>query len=873
MTKWFYLLAALTWAVGGPAQARPPHQVLEESNDRIHRFQMDNGMTGLIKPDRSAPVVAIELWFGTGSMHEDDLLGAGMAHYVEHMIFKGTPTQRPGDITRTLNDAGARVNAYASLDRTVFHLVMPAEHWETGLAVFSDAVIHAAFPEDEWQDEQTVILQEMKMGRDDPNRELGALLRRTAYRVHPYRHPVIGYEELFLQTTREDLLSFYHRHYTPENLIFVLVGDVDPTAAEQAVRAAFAPFERRLSRPVVIPSEPPQMAPRVERKTGAYQIARASWGFHTVAIHHPDAAALDVLAALVGWGQSARLTTDLRDRQRLVHSISAWSFTPGDPGLFGLTAQFEPEQEAALIEAVAQKIERWREELFEPEELDRARRQMLMSSISSLQDMQGQARSMASGEFYARDPRFTERYLQRLEAITPETLRTVAQRYLRPENLSLVLLIPEQPEETVAPAEDDPLLGEPVRLTLSNGIPLIVREDHRLPLTHVSIALLGGVLSETPDRQGITRLMADLLPRGTSTADARELAGRMDALGASLQPFSGLNSFGLEGTSLAEDLPALLAQMAEILLDPAFPEHELDRQRARQIASLRAAREQPMNLADQLVRAALHPGEHPYQWTPLGSEEALAALDRAALQAHLARHLNRDNIAIAVFGHCTPEEALALVEPLFADMPAGDRMASQPPSTPTALPAREERREPRQQTIYMRGFPGVDLRDERVDALNLLQTALSGLSSELSTEVREKRGMAYFVGARNLAGLAPGRFYFYAGTYEEAVAELDQLIDAEIQRIVTDGLSEQEFLRAQAQLLGDSHSRLQDNASLAQMATLNELYGMGYRYGFDHAARIRQVTNEAVRAAARSLLDPDRQITVVIYPEQNDNAR
>ncbi len=848
--------------------ADDPLAVLRASNDRIHRFAMDNGIVGVVKPDRSAPVAAIQLWFGTGSIHEDNFLGAGLSHYVEHMIFKGTPTRTPGDISRQIGSAGGRVNAYTSFDRTVFHVVLPSENWETGLDVLSDAVMNAAFPADEWESERQGIVQEMKMHRDDPRRELNRLLWSTAFRVHPYRHPVIGYEEVFLQTTRQDLLDFFRRHYTPDNMIFAVAGDVDPGEVERRAREAFAGFRRRARAPVIIPAEPPQLAPRFARQVGRYEVSRAAWGWPTVALHHPDAAGLDVLAVVVGGGQSSRLTLALRDRLQLVHSISAWSFTPGEPGLFGIHATFDPEKEAEVIEAVRAEMASWRDSPFTDAEIDRARRQVLVSTLSALATARGQVHSIASGEFYAGDPRFSEAYLAALDAVTPETLHRLVDRYLRDTSRTLVLLTPEGATAEAAQADAEPLLRAPVRVTLDNGAPLIVREDRRLPLAYVTVAFLGGVISETEGNQGVTQFMADLLTRGTAARSAQDIAERLESLGASLTPFAGMNSFGLQGMSLSGDLDELLEMAAHVLVESAFPDTEVERQRRRQLADLRSQRERPMSIADDLVREALYP-EHPFRWTPLGAEATVARFSRDDLLAHLHRHLVAGNMALSVVGPVTPDEARARFNRHFAAIPRGDSSVALGAHTWPALPVTVRSREPREQTIYLMAFPGVDVRDGRGDALDLLQSALSGLSSNLGMEVREKRGLVYFVGAFQRAGLAPGRFVLYAGTSEEAVPEMQALMEAEIARLVNEGLTDEEIARAQAQLVGAFHASLQNSAALAQVNALNELYGRGYDYEFQREARLRALTREDVRRAAADILDLDRRVIAIVLPAEN----
>ena len=301
---------------------------IEKLAEGVQRHQFDNGLVCIIKEDFSAPLVSIQIWVGSGSAQEGEYLGGGLSHLIEHMIFKGTPTRKPADIARQIDDAGGTINAYTSLDRTVFWVDMPAEHWPTGLDVLVDAVTHASFPENEWRREKDVVRREMAMGNDNPDRVLSKLLWQTAYRVHPYRFPVIGREDIFNSLTRDDLIAFFRRNYTPDNMIVTVVGSVKADSAQTAVESRFRGIGHRARLFPAQTAEPPQLSPRLERKTGVYNISRLEMAWHTVDLSHPDAPALDILSVIAGGGNSSRLNQKIKESLKLAFSIDAWSFTP-----------------------------------------------------------------------------------------------------------------------------------------------------------------------------------------------------------------------------------------------------------------------------------------------------------------------------------------------------------------------------------------------------------------------------------------------------------------------------------------------------------------------------------------------------------------
>ena len=875
MKRLMHILLLAVILIAGLVRAAPPPSPLEtlkKSNAQLHRFVLDNGTVCLVKEDHSAPVAAVQIWVGSGAVNEGEYLGAGLSHFVEHMIFKGTPTRPVGEITKEINDAGGEINAYTAQDRTVFHATLPGKNWQVGFDVLADAVMHASFPKNEWARERKVILRELAMGKDNPDRQVYELMSDTAYRVHPYRVPVIGYEDVFKSATRDDLVKYFRRNYVPDNMIVVVVGDVNAADVEAHLRDTFKAFTRKFGHAEPLPTEPPQIAPRFARESGAYQVARLLWVYHTVALNDPDAAALDVLANIVGAGRSSRLVKKIREEQKLADEISAWSMTPKDPGLFGFNATFNPTNEAALLSAIQEEVDGWAAGGFSNDELDKAKRAVLVDELDGLQTMDGQADSYGSGEFYAGDPSFSERYLENVQAVDAGKLKEVVQRYLIPAHRTLVVLSPQESAQAVSTAPTAAAGTDVQKITLASGIPLIVREDHRLPFVFFCAALKGGLLSETAGNNGITRLMSDMLTRGTTAHTAQEIAQTVERLGGSLSPFCGRNSFGLQAFCLSQDADTFMALFSDCLLNSTFPADETDKQKMVQLSSIQQQREQPFFVAEEALRQALYPN-HPYRWDPEGTRESVQGLNRDALEEHYRRQLVRSNLVFSIFGDITKQQAQELAERYLSEIPNGPvpQFASATPCP--SLPCRAKRREPKEQTILLIGYPGVDLKDPRVDALTLIENALSGLSSDLGIAVREKRGLVYYVGAFDRPATEPGLFALYAGAREETAGEVEKLMDDETARLAKKGLRDDEIDRAKKQILAAQDMSLQDNGALAQTCALNELYGLGYNYSFTMEQRIQAITADRVREAAASIFKPALRAVSLVLPGKPDQKK
>src|SRR5437762_14103388 len=224
---------------------------------------LPNGLTIIVQEDRSAPVASVQAWCATGSVDEDQHLGAGLSHILEHMLFKGTKANPANAIAQKIQDVGGYINAYTSFDRTVFWIDVPKDGTGVALEVLSDAMMTSTLPAQEYAKEQEVIRREFAMGMDDPDRMAGQLLFATAYQRHPYRLPVIGQLEMFNQLTQEDVLRYYKTRYVPNNLTFVVVGDVETETVYQQLDGFFKDHPAKSLQPIYIPSEPPQLGLRV----------------------------------------------------------------------------------------------------------------------------------------------------------------------------------------------------------------------------------------------------------------------------------------------------------------------------------------------------------------------------------------------------------------------------------------------------------------------------------------------------------------------------------------------------------------------------------------------------------------------------------
>lgn len=832
---------------------------------------LDNGLTIIVREDHSAPVVSAQAWCMAGSIHEGKWLGAGLSHVLEHMLFKGTSTRPASRIDQEVQEAGGQMNAFTSFDRTVYHIDVPNTGARVALDILCDVMQNAALPADELENEMQVIVREMDMNMDDPGRRASRRLFETAYTRSPYRFTVIGYPDIFHRLQREDIRGYYEEKYAANNVFYVVAGDVKEPEVVAQIQAAYAKSRARPLPPVVLPEEPKQTGPREIIEEATIEIAHFHFAWHIPELRHTDVPALDVLAALLGHGRSSRLYRAIREKKGLVTSIEAWTYSPGNPGLLGLSAtaiadRFDPARLAMLEE-----VERIKAESIPAEELSKAVKQFIAGTLAARKTMQGQAQDLGGSWLAANDLNFSERYLAAIKRVRPADLHRVAREYLTTENRTLYALLPvgTAPRTTLAAvAEVDRAIQ---KFDFPNGLRLLVKEDHRLPFVEFRVVFKGGVLVESPENNGITQLTANLMLKGTRNRLAEEIAAQIESVGGAIDSYGGNNSFGINLEVMRGDFAEALGLLADVLLVPTFPTTELDRERGIQLAAIRAQKDQLLPSAFKTARRALF-GKSGYGLDVLGSEESVPRLQSADLRGFHQQHTVPGDCVLAIFGDVGTSVVREAVE---------KALGSWRPVAPSAIPPKRSeggrsstlasvRRttEPhdKKQAVLVICFPGATLFDPDHYALDLLQEACSDLGSRLFLRIREKLGLAYYVGAQNFVGPAPGYFAFYVGTAPDKLdlVEKEMLHEAELLR--AEGLTAEELNRAKAKIIGQKKIARQDLGHLAMATALHELHGLGYAHYNREDALFEAVTLSQIKAVAEKYLRPDGTVIATLKP-------
>lgn len=830
------------------------------------KFVLSNGLTVIVQEDRSAPVGSVQAWCAAGSTTEDRYLGAGISHILEHMLFKGTKTRSTNQIAQKIQDVGGYINAYTSFDRTVFWIDVPKDGVPMALDILADAMMNSTLPAEEYAKEQEVIRREFAMGQDDPERTLTQLLFATAYQHHPYRLPVIGLADIYNQLSHADVANYYRTRYVPNNLTFIIVGDVNASEVRAQLERLFKDHPARSLPPIFIPPEPLQLGRREVHEEFPSELTHFAMAWHVPEIMHPDVPALDLLSIILGEGRSSRLYRKVREETGLAFAITAFCYTPGEPGIFGVEATLDPKNREEAQRLICEIVERIRQDGVTAAELTKAKKTALTHELGSLATMRGQASDLGTNWFLTRNLNFSRDYFDQLQKITADDVRRVAQKYLRDQNLSVVSLNPKGSLAACNAAKPAVSAGDIQKFELSNGLRVLVREDPRLPLVAISAVFRGGLLAETPETSGITRLAAKCLLKGTKNRSAEQIAAELEEVGGDISAKGGNNTLAIKVDVTQADLALGTEILADVLLNATMPEQAIAREKEIQLAKIKAESEQPISVARNALKTELF-GQHPFALRGEGTPESLSHLNSKELLAFRDQYLVAKNGVIAVFGNVKLAEVKRLFEEKLSALPAGKLQLADAP-----IPEQLTRNRivtsqlDKAQAVLMIGFRGADVFSEDRHALELIDEASSDLGSRFFIRIREKMGMAYFVGAGQVQALVPGLFAFYLGTDPEKVDQVKKAFLQEVRKLASEGLTEVELNRARKKLVGQQQIQNQSNDAFAYLAALDELYGLGYNHYRELEPKVNAITLADIQRVARKYFAEQPYVLSIVQP-------
>ncbi len=867
----------------------------------ISEYTLPNGLRVLLFPDASKPTATVNITYLVGSRNEG-YGETGMAHLLEHMVFKGTPCHQ--NIPQELTEHGARPNGTTWLDRTNYFETFSAtdQNLTWALDLEADRMLNSYIARSDLTTEFTVVRNEFESGENDP---FGILMERTistAYLWHNYGNSTIGARADIENVPIERLQSFYRRYYQPDNAVLVVAGKFDPAKTLRLIEDRFGRLPRPERKGVMLlyptyTAEPTQDGGRAVtlRRVGDVQVAMTV--YHIPAGSHPDYAAVQVLGQILGDEPSGRLYKALVET-KLAASVGAFDFQLKEPGVLIAFAQVRKESSldsarVALLAALTEAVQR----PPTAEEVDRAKTQIVKNTelLLNRSDRVG----LELSEWAAiGDWRMLFLHRDRVKQVTPEDVARVAATYLKDDNQTLGIFIPtEKPDRSEIPAavdvaalvrdykgdttlaqgeafdpSPDVIEGRTTRSALPSGLKLaLLPKTTRGQTVNLQLVLRFGSLSTVTNKSIVGDMAADMLMRGTRNKSRQQIQDAFDKLKARVQLFGSSTSLQASIETTRPNLVPALRLLAEVLREPVFDGKEFDELKQEDLAGLEQQRSEPTSQGSRAFGRYLNPfpkGDPRYTATV---DEDVADYTAATVddaRRFYAEFYGASNGELSVVGDFDAAELTQTVTALFGDWKSPQPFVRIPRELKDVAPTSITLETPdKANAFFLAGF-SIPVQDSDPDypALVLGNYLLGGgfLNSRLAVRIRQKEGISYGVGSQvNASSLdRVGGFTTFAIYAPENASRLEAAFREELDRAVKEGFTPEEVKAAQdGWLQSQKVTRSQDGSLAGQLGS--RLY-LGRTMDFDKQfeARIAALTPESIGAAMRKYIDPSRLVIV-----------
>lgn len=893
-----------------------------KSFDGIDEYQLDNGLKIILKSNKDTPLFSWQVWYKVGSRNEQANY-TGIAHYLEHMMFKGTEIFAKGEIAQSIQLRGGVFNAFTGDDYTAYYENFSPENLELAIKIESDRMQNSRLDPEEINLERTVIVSELEGNKNNPNSILYENLRSTAFKVHPYRNPIIGWRHDLENIDAKVMREFYETYYYPNNAVAILVGNFDEELALELISKYFSQYKPKDTHLPKVAFEPEQKSEKkLIIKNGGYS-KMLGIAFHIPAFTHEDSPALSLISDIVFSGMSSRLYPKLVDSGLAVR-VSGVAESSIDPGIFRIMITLNQDADIEEVENIIMlELDAIKEEIKD-EELKLAIAKEEAAFVYQKDGPHEEAMQIGYFEAISNDWTRYVTWLDDIKKVTVKDIQEVAKKYFKPENKTVVHLLPEKFTEALAqesleprtqnserigeanygagvveplsPKKLDKLLKitkpkyskkhkfETINLDFrvfeNNGTSIYFREDHSIPLVYMNAYFYAGSINDG-EKYGLAKLTNDMLSRGSTAKSKYEISMLTDLYGADISFATGREMTRIHLSTIADNFEKVVDLLDEILTEPAFSQVELDRLKENTIAKLKQEEDYPQRIAARETARLIYPEEHPYYI--LSVEQRIKSIKSVTLdeiKEFYKKHYNSNNLYISVVGDLSEEKVLSLKAKLFDSWNTDSltKGGNTKPVIPLVEPkeAQEKRvlKSDKTQTEIILSHAGkLDRGDPDYYALLIANYALGGsaLSSRLGTAVRDESGYVYNIRSSFDATLGAGVYKITLGCNPNNVDNAIKLTKKVIEDFLKEGINETELEVTKSYLTGSFAARtLASNEDIADTFSQIQVYGLGPDYIKTYEDRINSITLKEVREAAKKYIHPDLFNIVVVGPSTND---
>lgn len=840
----------------------------------VRMWTLDNGLVCLFWENHTAPVVSMRVVVKTGSMYEGQYLGAGISHYLEHVVSGGTTTKRSEEeYEDMLAGLGSTSNAYTSRNVTCYYITGTSDAFEQQLEMLSDNVSRCSFDPIEVARERGVITQEIYKTKEEPRGMLWDLFYQTAFIDHPARYPIIGYIENFLAITPEELQDYYNRYYSPDNSILSIAGDLTFEQVQAAVDSFFGDWKRSPHPVHVLPQEPPQLVARYSETTATVQSSEMKIAWRGIDKGHDDSWPMDILSDVLTDGRTSRLYRRLVTEEQLCGSVNAFHSNPGDtPALFMINiSNFDYSDRDKILAIIWEEIDKIKQKGVTPREVERQRRLLVKNLMYENETVEGQTSSMQYHYMIYGRPYAIDFLIEPYMSVKQEDIQRVAKRYIIPQTMTVSVLHPpvDKGDKDMVSKGRSGIQFE--KHTLNNGMVVLLSENNNVPHFNLQMFFEGGLRFEPEDKTGLSEFTANYMAEGVKgfpTPD--KLQDYMDWNGYNVSTGSGNNTVSVEGTFLPMDMDATMELIARMAFEPTFPKESQDKLKRQAIMKLAAQQNNWSSEAYYFYRENFF-GSHPYAGNPTGTMESIPTFTREDAVAFHQKYIAPNNCAMAISGPMPTAEMLKYVQKYFGGYKPSSvqfpKVAEFVPNTESATFVKET---DRGQITLMIGFPAPKLASEETYPMYVMNDFLSGTKGgRLHNELRGVRDLVYLVWGSSFIGPEAGTYYVMTQTSPDNYDSVYAVIMNELEKVKKGDFDEEDMDRAKRSIRESFHRGRQEQENHVVSAALNELYNLGFDYDNIYLDRIDEVTKEQIVEWAKKYLN--NPIVTIIGPRATDS--
>lgn len=868
------------------------------ASEHVMKKTLDNGLTILVHESHTIPKVSFQIWYNVGS--KDELLGEkGIAHLIEHMIFKGTDILSESDINTLVHKLSGSCNAFTSFDYTGYLFNFPTHHWQEAFPVVADCMTNCSFNDDMLNSEMKAVIQELKLYRDQYDRSLMEEMIGMVFSDHPYHYPIIGYKQDLWSVSGKDLHAFYKKHYKPNNATLVVVGDVKAQNVFDLAEKYFGNISKDSDYKKKkhffhkdISSKSLTLYREVAQPTLMYMFVVPG------ACDKKDVA-LEILEWIVGKGKSSRLYKELVNETQLATDVSVGFWNLFDSGVFFIMVDPKDEQSFVDIEAIViEQLEDLAKNGVQEDELERGYKKTQMAFYSLFEGLEEQAYAIGQTYLATGDENYIFTALNQPMQAFKQQVDDIVTTYLRPSIMhkGYVLPLPESEKKQWAllqqqsDAEDTEILTvrsrstavegpsysntitlkQPVQFefpkaqecVLGNGLKLFYYNSDQTPKINIVLEFKARPYWDPENKEGLYAFVTDMMTEGTKNYTSQELADAIESRGMSVDVYPG----GISLKMLHDDFEYGLDILKEILLNATFPEDEIEKVRDQILSDIKQYWDEPRSFVSQVVRNEIYKG-HPYSKQTMGTQKSIKSISRQDLIDFYKKYISPSGARIAVVGDIRDYKLKELLEKKLQDWKANlveDLQFSA--LEPTKV---HEINYPinRDQVVLCLAQLSIDRKHPDFDKYLLFDQIFGGgvlgsMSSRLF-DLREQTGLFYTIRGSLIAGAdeQPGMFQVRTIVSLDRLAEAEDAIKKTINEVV-DTLQEEELAEAKRAVVSTLVDNFASNSSMASSYLFLDRFGFPSDYFDNRAAQIEQVTLDDMKAAIKNMLNSENLLTV-----------